>query len=68
MSWAPASAQSSGFQRWAAGKLEGGNGAGPFEVNLDIAALERLAELCGLTTVDLIARLESLAEPLEQPN
>jgi hypothetical protein len=37
-------------------------------VNLDIAALERMAELCGMETVELIARLRAIsgvAEPVE---
>lgn len=50
------------FQRWAAGKLaEGGDDGRPGEVSLGIGALERLAELCGLETVDLIARIRSIA-------
>lgn len=51
------------FQRWAAGKLAEGDGARPGEVNLDIGALERLAELCGLETAELIARIRAISEP-----
>lgn len=49
------------LRRWAKGRLEVSNGhqAEP-EVHLDLAALERMAELCGLDTVDLIARLRRL--------
>ncbi|MGQ0837993.1 helix-turn-helix domain-containing protein [Actinokineospora sp.] len=47
------------LRRWAAGRLAEHQGAGPAEVRLDIAALERMAELCGLETVDLIGRLRA---------
>lgn len=56
------------LRRWAKGKLAENNGHHPPEVNLDIAALERMAELCGLETVELIARLRAIsgvAEPVE---
>lgn len=33
------------------------------EIHLDIAALEHMAQLCGLDTVDLIGRLRTLSEP-----
>lgn len=56
------------FRRWAKGKLSEVNGQHPAEVSLDISALERMAELCGLETVELIARLRTIsgvAEPVE---
>jgi transcriptional regulator with XRE-family HTH domain len=48
------------LRRWAAGRLAGDPSPHPVEVHLDIAALERMAELCGLDTVDLIARLRRI--------
>ena len=56
------------LRRWAKGKLAEGNGQLPAEVSLDISALERMAELCGLETVELIARLRTVIgveEPVE---
>ncbi|MFL6123699.1 XRE family transcriptional regulator, partial [Actinophytocola sp.] len=56
------------FRRWAKGKLSETNGTHPAEVSLDITALERMAELCRLETVELIGRLRMLsgvAEPVE---
>jgi transcriptional regulator with XRE-family HTH domain len=56
------------LRRWAKGKLAEANGHQPAEVNLDISALERMAELCGLETVELIARLRTVsgaADPTE---
>src|SRR5690349_16278417 len=57
------------LRRWAKGKLaESNGGQHPAEVSLDISALERMAELCGLETVELIARLRAVtgvAEPVE---
>lgn len=55
------------LRRWAKGKLAENNGHPVPEVSLDISALERMAELCGLETVELIARLRQLAgaEPAE---
>lgn len=56
------------FRRWAKGKLSETNGQHPAEVSLDISALERMAELCGLETVELIARLRTISgvpEPVE---
>jgi transcriptional regulator with XRE-family HTH domain len=48
------------FRRWASGRLAepGPHGS---EVHLDIAALDHMAELCGMDTRDLIARLRSIA-------
>ena len=56
------------LRRWAKGRLAENTGQQPAEVSLDIAALERMAELCGLETVDLIGRLRTITvapEPLE---
>lgn len=57
------------LRRWAKGKLAEHNGAHhPPDISLDISALERMAELCGLETVELIARLRAIsgaAEPTE---
>ena len=47
------------LRRWASGRLAADPGHG-YEVHLDIAALERMAELCNLETVDLITRLRNL--------
>jgi transcriptional regulator with XRE-family HTH domain len=46
------------LRRWALGRLNDPDSAS--EVNLDISALERMAELCGIELVDLIARLRGL--------
>jgi transcriptional regulator with XRE-family HTH domain len=49
------------LRRWAKGKLaESATGTHPADVSLDITALERMAELCGLETVELIARLRAI--------
>ena len=54
------------LRRWAKGKLaEDTNSGQVTEVSLDIAALERMAELCGLETVDLIARLRAITGPAQ---
>jgi transcriptional regulator with XRE-family HTH domain len=56
------------LRRWAKGKLAEANGLHPAEVSLDISALERMAELCGVETVELIGRLRAIsgvAEPVE---
>jgi transcriptional regulator with XRE-family HTH domain len=49
------------LRRWAKGKLAENNGSHSPEVNLDISALERMAELCGLETVELISRLRHIS-------
>lgn len=49
------------LRRWAAGRLAGDTGSQGGEVHLDIAALETMAQLCGLETIDLIARLRRIA-------
>jgi transcriptional regulator with XRE-family HTH domain len=51
------------LRRWAKGRLAEHNGSGPAEVNLDISALERMAELCGIETVELIERLRKISGP-----
>ncbi|WP_460406320.1 helix-turn-helix domain-containing protein [Actinophytocola sediminis] len=51
------------LRRWAKGKLAENNGHHPPDVSLDIAALERMAELCGMETVELIARLREITTP-----
>jgi transcriptional regulator with XRE-family HTH domain len=48
------------LQRWARDRLSQAEiGANP-EVHLDLAALEQMAELCGLQTVDLIGKLRMM--------
>ena len=47
------------LRRWAKGKLTESNGHHA-DVSLDIAALERMAELCGVDTLDLISRLRKI--------
>ncbi|OXM67736.1 helix-turn-helix domain-containing protein [Amycolatopsis vastitatis] len=57
---ADASAELLPLRRWAEDRLrQTGEHGG--EVALDLPALERMAELCGLPTVDLIARLRRYA-------
>lgn len=48
------------LRRWANGRLSDPEGARSPEVALDITALERMAELCGIEVVDLITRLRHL--------
>ena len=48
------------LRRWAKGRLADTNGHHGPDVSLDISALERMAELCGLETVELIARLRQI--------
>jgi transcriptional regulator with XRE-family HTH domain len=48
------------LRSWAKGKLTEYRGHQTPEVTLDIAALERMAELCGIETVELIARLRRI--------
>jgi transcriptional regulator with XRE-family HTH domain len=48
------------LRRWAIGRLAGEPGPHGTEVHLDFSALERMAELCNLDTVDLIARLRNI--------
>jgi transcriptional regulator with XRE-family HTH domain len=55
------------LRRWAMGRLTQANGHQTAEVSLDISALERMAELCGLETVELIARLRTVSGVPESP-
>jgi transcriptional regulator with XRE-family HTH domain len=55
------------LRRWAMGRLTQANGQQTAEVSLDISALERMAELCGLETVELIARLRTVSGVPESP-
>ncbi|MGH3862282.1 helix-turn-helix domain-containing protein [Actinokineospora sp.] len=48
------------LRRWAAERLTEHTGPTPAEVHLDISAIERMAELCGVEVRDLIARLKAL--------
>ncbi|HEU5471455.1 MAG TPA: helix-turn-helix transcriptional regulator [Actinophytocola sp.] len=49
------------LRRWALGRLaEGSTPPGGGEIHLGIAALERMAELCSIETVELIARLRAI--------
>lgn len=53
------------LRRWASGRLAAEPGRQGIEVHLDIAALERMAELCRMETVDLIGRLREIGgQPL----
>jgi hypothetical protein len=49
------------LRRWAADRLQQSPVGQAAEIHLDLAALEQMAELCGLDTVDLIGRLRALA-------
>ncbi|WP_436494674.1 helix-turn-helix domain-containing protein [Actinokineospora sp. HUAS TT18] len=48
------------LRRWAAERLAEHTGTAPAEVHLDISAIERMAELCGLDTMALVGRLTAL--------
>lgn len=48
------------LRRWASGRLHEVGGTKDQEIALDLPALERLAELCNLDTVELIRRLRGL--------
>jgi transcriptional regulator with XRE-family HTH domain len=56
------------LRRWAKGRLAESNGHQPPEVSLDITALEWMAELCGMETVELIAHLRQIAGPAPDPD
>jgi len=47
------------MRRWAADRLAKAGPAAPREIYLDLPALERMAELCELETVDLMGRLHT---------
>jgi transcriptional regulator with XRE-family HTH domain len=49
------------LRRWAKGRLADTSAPHGPDVSLDISALERMAELCGLETVELIARLRQIS-------
>ena len=48
------------LRRWAADRLHQSPPGQPPEIHLDLAALEQMAELCGLDTVELISRLRAI--------
>lgn len=48
------------LRRWAADRLQQAPMGQSVEIHLDLAALEQMAELCGLDTVELISRLRAL--------
>lgn len=48
------------LRRWATDRLQQTPIGQAAEVHLDLAALEQMAELCGIDTVELIGRLRSL--------
>lgn len=48
------------LHRWAKGRLAQVRPTSSAEVQLDLAALEQMAELCGVETVELIRRLRQL--------
>jgi transcriptional regulator with XRE-family HTH domain len=48
------------LRRWATGRLAEEPGPHGTEVHLDLSALERMAELCGMETLDLITRLQKI--------
>jgi transcriptional regulator with XRE-family HTH domain len=50
------------LRRWAADRLNRGGDSAPDVIQLDLVALERMAELCGIQTVDLVDRLRELAD------
>lgn len=56
------------LRRWAKGKLTENNGHPVPDVNLDISALEQMAALCGMETLDLIARLRQIAGSSAEPD
>lgn len=51
------------LRRWARQRLDQVGARQPHAVTLDLPALDRLAELCGVATVDLINRLRRLGTP-----
>lgn len=57
------------LRRWATGRLSEEHGPHGLEVHLDIAALERMAELCNIETIELINRLRNLgASAINSPD
>jgi transcriptional regulator with XRE-family HTH domain len=55
------------LRRWARGRLAELHGTGEAEVYLDLAALERMAELCEMPTIDLIALLRRIGGATSEP-
>ncbi|MFC0113697.1 helix-turn-helix transcriptional regulator [Kibdelosporangium aridum] len=58
------------LRRWARDRLDhhpAGHTAGAAEVQLDFAAIEQMAELCGLDTVDLISLLRRIGGTPSEP-
>ncbi|ONI81073.1 XRE family transcriptional regulator [Actinosynnema sp. ALI-1.44] len=58
------------LRRWARDRLDhhpAGHTVGAAEVHLDFAALERMAELCGMDTVDLIGLLRRIGGAPSEP-
>lgn len=51
------------LRRWAADRLNQASTGQATVVHLDLAALEQMAELCGLETIELISRLRALSPP-----
>lgn len=45
------------LRRWAQDRLAKENGAAQPDVRLDLPAVERMAELCGVDTIELLSRL-----------
>lgn len=48
------------LRRWATDRLQQAPTGQASEIHLDLAALEQMAELCGIDTVELIGRLRAL--------
>jgi transcriptional regulator with XRE-family HTH domain len=55
------------LRRWARGRLDHHPSSGGAEVHLDFAALEQMAELCGLDTVELISLLRRIGGATPEP-
>jgi transcriptional regulator with XRE-family HTH domain len=55
------------LRRWARGRLDAYPNAGAAEVQLDFAAIEQLASLCRLDTVELIALLRRIGGAAPEP-
>jgi transcriptional regulator with XRE-family HTH domain len=55
------------LRRWARGRLAQQPSSHNAEIHLDFAALERMAELCGMATVDLISLLRRIGGATPAP-
>lgn len=55
------------LRRWARGRLDHYPNPAGAEVHLDFAALEHMAELCGLDTVELISLLRGIGGASPEP-